>query len=386
MLNITEDLKSNDADKYFDDICDENGHKLTKSAKRTKLMLLMRELYNQRASENNCQLQSGEIVPIIIAKRHPKRGKFCYFNTSSAPVEDVLQAFAEKTSITCKLTRPEPKKEGELIVADVKHLLDNVTVKGKKVSDIRKQQELNRLFYQLYHTPQDNICQLPNGKSIPIVVERLSENNWNVFCLNTSEHRSEVLSAFASWAGCTYCIEKENAITPPEKHPHEMTARQCARIFHGVSNLDGSMTKRDASPKLVEWFAHIYSSPTLNEVTLPNGEQVPLVVYRQSHSQKCLCLNTSDESIKPFVIYQMAQITEANICLPNLQIHNDNPSAVYQAIIRLAKAEQRENDTQHILFYREYAQKAWHVFAPESRETNVAEWLKNIQFKKSEGK
>ena len=384
MLNRHEDLKANDADKYFDNICDENGQKLTKSAKRTKLMLLMRELYNQGQDENQCVLSTGEIVPIIIAKRHPKRGEFCYFNTSSAPVEEILQAFAEKTNITCKLTRPEPKKEGELIVADVKHLLDNVKVNDKKVSDSRKQQELNRLFHHLYCLPNENVCHLPDGNDIPVIVERLSVNNWSVYCLNTSEYRTEVLSAFASWAGCTYCIEKENAITPPEKHPHEMTARQCARIFHGVPNLDGSMTKRDASPKLVEWFAHIYENPLLNQTYLPDGSVVPLVVYQQSHSQKCMCLNTADEKIKPFVIKKMAEITDAQICLPNLQIHSDNPIALHKAIIALAKAEQQADKTLDAMYYHDYAQKVWHIVAPNSKEKTVGEWMMNniIKMKK----
>lgn len=229
MLNITEDLKSNDADKYFDNICDENGQKLTKSAKRSKLMQMMRELYYKHSEDNNCTLSTGETVPLVIAKRHPKRGEFCYFNTSSAPVEEILSAFAEKMHITCKLTRPEPKKEGELIVADIKNLMDNVTVNGKKVSDTRKQQELNRLFYRLYHTPEENICKTSEGSEIPVIVERLSVNNWNTLCLNASEHRAEVLSAFAAWVGCTYCQEKENAVTPPERQKNRNDCpRMCA--------------------------------------------------------------------------------------------------------------------------------------------------------------
>ncbi len=375
MLNIHEDLKSNDADKYFDNICDEKGHKLTKSAKRTKLMLLMRELYYRRADENQCQLSNGENVPIVIAKRHPKRGEFCYFNTTAAPAEEILHAFAARVNITCKLTRPEPKREGELIVADIRHLMDNVVVNGKKVSDVRKQQELSRLFHRLYHTPQDNICHLQSGQDIPIVVERLSVNNWNFYCLNTSENRTEVLAAFAAWAGCTYCMEKENAITPPEKHPHEMTARQCARIFHGVSNYDDRMAKRDASPKLVEWFARIYENPQLNQTILPDGTKVPLVVYRQSHSQKCLCLNTADEKVKPFVIKKMAEITEAQVCFANLQIHADNPLNLHKGIIWLAKAKQQARTSEEAMFYYDYAQKAWHVLAPNSKEKTVGEWV-----------
>ena len=375
MLDITEDLKANDTYKFFDNICDETGQKLTKAAKRSKLMRMMRELYYDHPEENKYTLPTGETVPLIVAKRHPKHGEFCYFNTSTVSAEEILPVFAAKMHITCKLTRPAPKQEGELIVADIKNLMDNVTINGKKVSDIRKQQELNRLFYRLYHTPEENICQVSDGKEIPIIVERLSVNNWNTLCLNTAEHRAEVLSAFAAWAGCTYCQEKENAITPPERIKTEMTARECARIFHGVSNLDDNNAKRDASPRLVEWFSHIYARPALNKVTLPNNKEVPLLVYRISRAQKCVCLNTADESIKPFVIKRMAEITGAEICVANVPIYTEQPRNVYQAIIRLAKAEQQEHNPQVVQYYREYAHKAWRVLSPESKEASVAEWL-----------
>ena len=383
MHNITEDLKSNDTDKYFDNICDENGQKLTKSLKRTRLMQMMRELYYKHPEENECTLSTGEIVPIIIAKRHPKRGEFCYFNTSSAPAEEILRAFAVKTGITCKFTRPEPKKDGELIVSDIKHLMDNVTVNDKKVSDFKKQERLNELFEQLYNTPEKNVCRTENGKEIPIIVERLGVNNWNFLCLNTSEHRSEVLSAFAEFAGCTYCREKENAVIPPERQKTEMTARECARIFHSVPNLDGSMTKRDASPKLVEWFSHIYARPALNSVQLPNGTSEPLLVHRISHSQQCLCLNTSNERTKPFVIKRMAEITGAKICLENLKINDDNLSDLYKSIITLTKAAEQTENVKEQLYYKTYASKAWRTLTPESKEFSVEEWLIN-QHKSSE--
>lgn len=375
MLNITEDLKSNDADKYFDNICDENNQKLTKSAKRTKLMYMMRELYYKHPEDNNCTLSNGETVPLVIAKRHPKRGEFCYFNTSSAPVEEILSAFAEKMHITCKLTRPEPKKEGELIVADIKNLMDNVTINGKKVSDTRKQQELNRLFYRLYHTPEENICKTSDGREIPVIVERLSVNNWNTLCLNASEYRTEVLSAFAAWAGCTYCQEKENAVTPPERQKTEMTARECARIFHGVPNLDGSMVKRDASPKLVEWFAHIYNKPALNSVTLPDGTKMPLLVHRISHSQQCLCLNTSDEKVKPFVIKRMSEITKAIVCLDNLKVHDTNLADLHKALIWLKKSEKTAQTMSDVAYYQIYAEKVWRTMTPGSKAFNANQWL-----------
>ncbi len=375
MRKITEDLKANDADKFFDNICGENGQKLAKSAKRTKLMQMMRDLYYNRSEENKCTLSTGETVPLIIAKRHPKRGEFCYFNTSSAPVEEILQAFAEKMNITCKLTRPEPKREGELIVSDIKYLMDNVTVEGKKVSDFRKQERLNELFAELYNTPAANVCCTTDGKNIPIVIKRLSVNNWNFLCLNTSEYRTEVLSAFANFAGCRYCQEKENAVTPPERQKTEMTARECARIFHGVPNLDGSMLKRDASPKLVEWFAHIYNKPALNSVTLPDGTETPLLVRRISHSQQCLCLNTSDEKVKPFVIKKMSEITGAIVCLDNLKIHDTNLTDLHKAVIWLKKAEQTASNPQDAAYYQMYAEKAWRTMTPASKAFNVAEWL-----------
>lgn len=381
MPEIKEDLKANDADKFFDNICDEKGNKLTKSAKRTRLKLLMRKLYHFQPEQNICRLKDGRNVPIVIAKRQPKRGEFCYFNTTSEPVEEILQAFAERMNITCRLSRPEPKKENELIVSDIKHLMDNVKVDGKKVSDFKKQEQLNKLFQQLYQSPSENICQTEDGKTIPIIVERLSVNNWNTLCLNTSEYRAEVLAAFAAYADCTYCYEKENAVTPPKRLKKEMTARECARIFHGVPNLDGSMVKRDASPKLVEWFAHIYERPSLNKTKLPDGTEVPLLVYRISRSQKCLCLNTADESVKPFVIKRMAEITDASICLDNLKIHSDDVVSLRKAIISLAKASAQTEKVKEITYYEAYANKVLFTMSPNGKEFNAKEWMIN-QYRK----
>lgn len=363
MLNITVDLKSNDADKYFDNIYGDNGQRLVKSAKRTRLMHLMRKLYYQQPEQNHCTLSTGETVPLIIAKRHPKRGEFCYFNTASAPVEEILANFAKKMNITCRLARPAPKKEGELIVSDIKRLMDNVTVNGQKVSDFKKQERLNQLFVELYNRPEANICRTSDGKEIPIVVERLSVNNWNFLCLNTSEHRAEVLSAFADFAGCAYCREKENNVVPPERQKTEMTARECARIFHGVPNLDGGMVKRDASPKLVEWFAHVYKNPALNRAVLPDGTEVPLLVRRASHSQQCYCLNTSDESVKPFVIKRMAEITTAAVCMDNLRIHDKDMSSLHKAVIRLAHAEKQAQTPKEKDYYQAYRNKVKRTIA-----------------------
>lgn len=375
MLNITEDLKSNDADRFFNNVCDKQGNKLVKSAKRSMLRVLMREMYYMHPEQNICKLKDGREVPIIIAKKHPKRGLFCYFNTSAAPAEEILQAFAEKTNLTCKFTRPALKKENELIVSDIKHLMDDVKVNGKKVSDFQKQEQLNTLFEQLFNTPEDNICHTQDGREIPIIIERLSVNNWNTLCLNTSEYRAEVLRAFAEYADCTYCQEKEGQVNPPERDKKEMTARECSRIFHGVPNLDGSMTKRDASPKLVEWFAYIYNKPTLNNVRLPDGAEVPLLVHRISRSQKCYCLNTSDESVKPFVIKRMAEITEANICLDNLKIHTDNIQALRKAVKSLALASSKTETPKEITYFEMYANKVWRAMSPNAKEFNAAEWL-----------
>lgn len=382
MLDINEDLRASDVDKYFDNVCDEEGKKLTKSAKRTRLMLLMRKLYHFHPEQNVCKLKSGRVVPIIIAKRYPKHGEFCYFNTSVAPAEEILCAFAQKVKITCKFTRPEPKKESELIVNDIKHLMDDVKVGGQKVSGFRKQAQLNTLFEQLFSAPEDNVCHTQDGGEIPIIIERLSVNNWNTLCLNTSQYRAEVLRAFAEYAGCTYCQEKEGRVNPPERDKKEMTARECSRIFHGVPNLDGSMTKRDASPKLVEWFAYIYNKPTLNSTRLPDGSEVPLLVHRISRSQKCFCLNTSDEAVKPFVVKRVSEITEADICLENLKIHTDNIHALHKAIIMLAKASSRTQNPEEERYYTAYANKAWRVMSPNAKEFNVAQWLANQKGRK----
>ncbi len=367
MLYIREDLKADRADKFFDNICDENGTKLSKQAKRTRLMQLMRDLYYNHPEQNHCVLPNGETVPLIIAKCHPTRGEFCCFNTSSVPAEIVLLSFAEKVNITGRITRPKPKQAGELIVSDIKNLMDNVTVDGKKVTDARKRERLNELFEELYNTPAANICPTSDGREIPIIIERLGVNNWNVFCLNTSEYRAEVLSAFADYAGCTYCREKENAVTPPERLKTEMTARECARIFHGVPNLDGSMAKRDLSPKLVEWFAHIYESSELNFVNLPDGTEAPLLLSRISFAKKCICLNTADESVKPFVIKRMAEITGADICWDNLKIREESLLSLHKATELLSKAEEASANCQDKEFYQTYRSRVSRVIVFGSR-------------------
>lgn len=314
------ELSASDAVKLFDNVTDDAGEKLIKSQKRARLRIMFIKLC-QNEQENACALKDGRVVPIIVKRKEEGRGAFHYLNTADAPLAEIAKEFAKKCHITYRGDeRPEPKKIGELIAADVKHLFDNVTSDNKKLSGFKKQDKLQTLFQKLYENPEENLLSLNDGTEIPVIVKRIGVNNREACCLNASEHRAEVLSAFAAWAGCDYLIEKETAITPPKKQKGELTARECARIFHQVENKNANVFKRHASERIKDWFSYIYTHQTLNKTKLPNGSEAELVIYRQSYAQKCFCLNTADEIIKPFVIKRVAEITNAEVCFKNLKL------------------------------------------------------------------
>ena len=352
------EMKANDAVRFFDNICDDAGHKLTKSEKRTRLKEKMFQLFYFHPEKNKCTLKDGRTVAIIVERANPGRGKFCYFNNVEAPMDEILKAFAELEGITYKRQDVERKRQGDLSANDAKQFLDDIKIKDKKLTGFLKLEQLHKLFQKLYNAPRENICETPDGKKA-IVVERMGENNWPVLYLNASENRYEILQAFADWAGCVYRKDKEEWKVLPKKQKGELTARECARIFHNVADKDKDNPKRDASPKLVEWFSYIGNTPTLNQVILPDGKVEPLVVERQSHSQRCWCLNTNDESIKPFVINRMAEISQSDICMKNIKLSEEQSKELYEAMMVLAKLAQKKANSTKGDYYKSYAEKIY---------------------------
>lgn len=373
------ELKANDAVIYFDNICDENGRKLTKSEKRSRLKDMMKNVYDT-PELNVCILSDGKAYPLIVCRQNPGRAKFYYFNNVDAPKEEILQAFAKNTGITCKKETYTPKKEGELIANDAKQLLDEVCENGIKLTGPAKLKKLHEWFATIYNTPQKNLCLTPKGE-IPIIVRRQGVNNKTMLCLNTSEYQTQVMQAFAKAIGARYLSEKENAEILAPKQEGEMTARECARIFHNVESFDKSNEKRNTSPKLVEWFEHIASSPKLNNVKLPSGEEKPLVVRRKSNAQQCVCLNVSSEYAKPFIIRKVAMITHAEVCLDNLTLSQRNPKELYQAMLSLKKQEKDVSNEKDRNYYKAYAQKIFEFLHLNTDEMLLKTWLE----KKSKG-
>ena len=331
------ELKASDSVKFFDNICNEKGIKLSKSAKRTRLLEFMKKL-SLDEKNNICTLEDGRLVPIIVERKYEGRPVYCYFNTANAPQEEILSAFSKKFNITYISQKPEPKKEGELIAQEILHLLDNVKVNNKKVSGDQKRARTIWLFQQVYKNNQNNVCVLPNGQCIPIIVKRTGENNKVGYFLNSSEHRTEVLRAFARAVDCTYLDAKENDITPEKKKKGELTARDSVKIFHEVEDCPSSEVSKGSKEKLLDWFNYIYyQRPELNKVRLPNGVVVDVFVRRISRSQRCVCLNTSDATIKPFVLKRVAEISKSKICLSNLDLSNDDKKQLYKSLYILAQ-------------------------------------------------
>lgn len=336
----------------------------------------MNYLYENKEM-NKCVLEDGRVVPIIVKRKGGGRPAFCYFNSVEAPKDEILKAFAANTGITFKKDAYPPKKEGELIVSDIKNIIDNVLVDGKKVSGIKKIKALKDFFEQLYLDEENNVCKLPTGEYVPIVVKRLSANNIVANCLNTSEHRQEILRAFAQKMGCTYQEYKENEIKPDDKKEGELTTRECYHFLYLVKDLNPRSPKDDGSSRLVEWFEAINNSPSQNKVVLPNGEEHPLVVYRVSYAQRCVCLNTSDERIKPFAIKRMAELTEATINLDNIEISSKSSQELIETIKLLDIAGKRATNSSDRSFYNSYKQKVYNKLSLTDKEISVNEWLKN---------
>ncbi len=375
------ELNASEVVKYFDNIKNAEGKKLTQSEKRGYIRFLFAKLCEDN-ERNKCILANGKVVPIVVHRRQEGRAAAYYLNTAKAPKEEILRAFAQRVGAEYKTSKPKAKNLDELIVSDVKHLLDDIkSEEGKKLSGFKKQDKLNNLFRELYHTPSANKYMTPDGE-IPIIVERLGVNNKTAYCLNCVINRQDILEAFAKWAGCKYCPEKENKENLAEKQEGELTARECAKIFHKVENR-GMEYKKYGSEKILAWFNFIYRHEKLNQAELPNGSCVTLVVRRRSYSQECLCLNTADEIVKPFVLKRMAEITKSEICIENLRFNPQSKTSLYRSIVALNKAAQgaSQEDEQ---YYRAYAQKAYQSLSPQSKEITVSEWLAKIaQNKKS---
>lgn len=366
------EMNANDAVKFFDNICDEDGSHLVKSAKRSRLKELMSKLFYLHPEKNVCHLSDGQDVPIIVCRQNPGRAAFCYFNNIDAPQDEIFQAFAQIYNMTYLDEKLPQKHPNELIATDAKQYLDNIYENDKKLAGAEKLKRLHHLFYDLYCLKEQNTCHTPDG-DISIIVKRKGENNRPTYCLNTKVHRSVVFRAFADWAKCSYLEEKEYISEPPMKQSGELTARECARIFHDVPNQDGSYVKRDASPKLVEWFSHIAQSPSLNQVSLPDGNIVPLIVKRKSHSQTCFCLNTGDENIKPFVIFRTADVIKAQICFDNIPITSHKCS--FKTFKNVINKANNSSGAEH-RFYRVYAETLYSKLN-FGKNITLDSWLKN---------
>lgn len=368
------ELTASSVVKLFDNVRDENGKKLVQVAKRSRLLALMKTMV-QDPEKNKCTLKNGQVVPIIVIRQEPKRGAFCYFNTEEAPLEEILRAFAEKNDITYCSKQIKLRHPQEMIANEAKQFLDDVSKNGKRLSGTEKLDHLLNLFEELYHTPEQNKTVLPDGEEIPLVVERIGANNRSAYCLNTSEHRVEVLTAFAKVVGCVYRQDKESWEELPKKCFGEMTARESSRVFHNVPDLNIDLPQKDASPRLVKWFQYIYERAQLNQVRLPDESVVPVVVPRQSHSQRCLCLNTSDELVKPFVIKRLSEITKSDICLDNLKIMVKDCTRLEKTMFNLMKLVGQTSIPEEQLYYRSYAQKVYLALSC-GQEMTVFEWWK----------
>lgn len=368
------ELKADDVACLYDDVFSAEGIRLSKAPKRSRILELMKEL-NRDSKNNICKLSDGRVVPIIVERKYEKRAVYCYFNTVDAPKEEILRAFAYKNNISYVPVKPVPKKEGELIAQDVLHLFDDVKVGEKKVAGEDKRAAMIYFFQDLYKDTKRNICTLPDGVDIPIIVQRTGVNNRIAYCLNTSVYHDEVMKAFAQQTDCSYLNYKENDEVPENKRKGELTARDCAKIFHGVSPCYSSNVKKETKEHLVKWFKYIYENNELNCVCLPNGEKEPLVVRRLSGSQRFICLNTSNARVKPFVLKRIAEITDANFCFDNLDLSKDDKRQLISSIKYLALAESKSQKEEDKRYYREYANVSFKEAKIKTKCSNVVDWL-----------
>lgn len=375
------ELKANDVSSMFDNVTDENNICLSKSEKRARILQLMKKLCSD-PQKNVCILSTGEMVPIIVERKFEGRSIFCYFNTSDYPKDEILQAFATVNNITYVKQKPEYKKDGELIAQEILHLIDDVKVDGKKVAGTRKIRELIALYQRLYKDTKNNVCTLKDGSQIPIIVKRRGENNRIAYYLNSSEYREEIFKSFAKYAGCTYLEHKENEVTPQPKHPRELTARACAKIFHKTNCCPLNENKRETKEHLVLWFKYIYNNKKMNKVKLPDGRIVDIIVRRLSYSQRFLCLNTSDAKIKPFVIKRVADITESEICFDNLDLSKDDKKELYLSLKQLLKAEKDSTDSSSQRYYRTYAQRAYRAVNISTEHKTIKSYFEGVEDEK----
>lgn len=372
---------ANDVVKFFDNVCDKDGIKLSKSQKRSRILELMKKL-NLDKENNTCILEDGRIVPIIVERKYEGRPVYCYFNTANAPQDEILKAFAKKFNIEYIKEKPEPKKEGELIAQEVLHLFDEVKVKEKKVAGDKKRATMILLFQKLYKDKEKNTCILSNGDKIPIIVKRTGENGHIAYYLNASTHRKEVLSAFAQKTDCFYLDFKENMEKPICKQEGELTSRECAKIFHSVGECYNKDKKKENKEKILQWFHYIYEHPTINTVTLPDGCKVDLVVRRLSRSQDCLCLNTADASIKPFVLKRVAEISNSTLCLDNIDLSKDDKKQLYLSLRQLAIASDKTASDDAKEYYLAYAQKAFLAAKIKTKCYTVTDYFESLAKKK----
>ena len=87
------ELNAAEVVKFFDNVRNENGEKLTQSEKRGHLRFLFVQLYQDK-EKNKCALSDGATVPIVVHRRQEGRASAYYLNTARAPREAIFKAFA----------------------------------------------------------------------------------------------------------------------------------------------------------------------------------------------------------------------------------------------------------------------------------------------------
>ncbi|MBR5154830.1 MAG: hypothetical protein IKW58_03805 [Alphaproteobacteria bacterium] len=369
-----EELKSNDVVKFFDNVYDENGVHLVQAPKRAYIKKLMETLYND-AKRNQIKLEDGTSAPIVVKRKYEGRASFCYFNTHELSQDEALKAFADIFGITYINKKPETKQKGELIAQEALFFLDDIKLPPhlKKLTGKEKSAQVILLFQQLYNDPIKNICTLEDGTQIPIIIQKTGENNKLSYCLNSKLHRKEVFRAFAKETDCIYLEYKEEDTIPENKHPRELTARQCAKLFHKVGFLSQDENKQEGKERILQWFHHIYSKPELNNIKLPDGREINLLVRRLSGSQRCLCLNTEDTYVKPFVLKRFRDITESEFCFENLDLSKDDKPKLNKLLYNLAKIS--DNDFSSQQFYQKYSQRAFEELKLKTHHLTVTDYL-----------
>jgi hypothetical protein len=248
-------------------------------------------------------------------------------------------------------------------------------INNQKVTGDKKRMALISCFQQLYKDNKRNICTLENNEQISIIIKKTGHNNKLAYYLNSATHRKEVLSAFAKAINAIYLDYKEEYTTPSPKHPNELTARACAKLFHSVDFCPDDEKKPESKERILQWFHRIYDNKALNQLTLPNGETTELLVHRMSHSQRCLCLNTSDTYIKPFVLKRFGELSNSTFCFKNLDLSKDDRIKLYGLLHELAYADDKTKDKDAKEFYKNYASKAFETLKIRTPHLSVTNYL-----------